>query len=205
MTTFLDQGRSDFEASPVRYIHPDRVSEWLPHLPADLAGELVANPRLQPRLSDIIVAHYDLGACSWQSDIDCAIAALSEQQFSRLIEAAGAIWHGRVFARLIGKSAIQNALSIIDERTFRLAVAKFSFAPAADDDQASTCDIPKKEAVESEGKLCLAAWLSVQPVPISKRVALKFSPTFVFGEPTPKHNVYGPAIVRKCGESLFNG
>jgi hypothetical protein len=191
-----------FETSPVRYVHPDRVIEWLPDLPASVAKDLASNARLWAKLSPIIEAHYDLGACpEMHDDIDHAIAQLPEVRLLRLVEAAGAVWHGKTFAMVIDKATIRSVMKLIDEDAFRLAVAQSALAPKPD--SPITVESLNREAIDREGRLCFSAWLNALPTFVSKRVALKFSPQVVFETPSGQHEVHGPAIVRICGEACL--
>ncbi len=202
MNSSLNRSCSDFEDAPILYIHSSRGSEWLPDVPSHLIKHLSESERLRPRLSQIIVRRYELEACpAIKNDIDHAIALLNHATLSRAAGIAGAIWYGRTLSRLIGKEALGSALSVIDDETFRLAVAHADLAPIRDSGLLEASP-PTKEALLRDGDLCFIAWLNSLPASLAKRVALKFPPDFESGTPSPDHGIYGPAIIRKCGEAF---
>jgi hypothetical protein len=204
MASTLDTHQPVSQDLPVLYIHPSRTSEWLPDIPSSLVKKLIDTGRVHPRLSQIVTQHYQLEPLPpFTGDIDHAIAMLDHGQLLEVVMAAGAIWHGRTLSRLIDKASLKAALSLFGERTYRLAVAEAEFDPSSEADQTPT-ELPPKEMLFEDGKLCFLTWLRCLPVSLSKRVELKFPPGMLTGSPSPAYATLGPDFVRKSGEAIIH-
>jgi hypothetical protein len=205
MSAPFDRSNAIFRDLPIRYIHPDRACEWLPDVPPSTSKQLSENERLWVRLSQIIMHHYDLESCPRLSgDTDQTIAMLNQATLMRVVEIGGAIWHGRTLSKLIDKTALSAALSVIDEATHRMAVANADLAPLPAHNQDFEPEPPAPDAILLNGKLCFISWMNALPGFLSKRIALKFPTEFLSEMPTPDHEIYGPAIVRKSAEAFVH-
>ena len=176
MSTSFHSSNSIFQDLPIRYIHPDRAWEWLPDVPSIVAKQLSENARLWVRLSQIIIHRYDLESCpAISGNRDHAIAMLDQATLRRIVEIGGAMWHGRTLSKLIDKTALSAALTVIDEETYRLAVAHADLAPLAVHSGHSNAEPPSLDAILLNGKLCFVSWLNALPGFLSKRISIEIS------------------------------
>jgi len=205
MSTSFHSSNSIFQDLPIRYIHPDRACEWLPDVPSSVAKQLSENGRLWVRLSRIIIHRYDLESCpAISGNKDHSIAMLDQATLKQVVEIGGAMWHGKNLSKLIDKTALSVALAAIDEGTYRLAVAHAELAPPAAHSHHSNAVPPSHDAIILNGKLCFISWLNALPGFLSKRIRLKFPMEFLSETPSPDHETYGPAIMRKSAEGFVH-
>lgn len=206
MQNFLEQRNilDLFQSFPVRYIHPDRASEWMPDLPVETSQNLMKCARLETRLSAYIIQRYGLEPLTAPShDIDLYIALLDQTMLRQVIGIAGAVWHGKSLRSLISSAALSKLLGGIDLAAYRIALTLTHLAPADDPVDAATPPLTH-DVIWSAGKNCFEAWLLDLPAPFRDRIALKFADPLEFDEPPPHFTSQGPAILRAIGREMLN-
>ncbi len=199
----IGDARSIFEAEPVLYIHPNRVGEWLPDLPAGAAKQLMACRRLTGRLSALIFHRYDLPPvpAAFFESTNATVTGFDYPLIGRLIGVAGAVWHKAALKRLINRDALQPILTGFDDVMMRLvATATYQTAHSSPD---GAPPIPNSEMIWESGKLCFCAWLDSVPQGVQARVVLKFPSDFERGPVPSEYRKDGPELVRTIARGLL--
>lgn len=191
-----------FEDLPGLYVHPERLREWLPDLPAEIGQSLLGCSRLVPRLSRLIAQHYQLPSLDRSESVDLAIAMLDLAALQRVSRLSGAIFHGRQLRTQIARTVIAELLSGLDDQAYHLAATYAELAPPLDESQESG-SLPTGASILQDGRRCFRAWLNAIPESIAKRVALKFPHDFETDSLPPECKLYGPDIVRAAGKELL--
>lgn len=156
------------------HLHPDRMAVCFRSAGvAGLPEKLTSEPRFAARLAGVLHRHYDLAEIDERGGAqeDQALAGLSREELEGLSVRAGVILRAREFlqeirgpvlaalAERFGADGLEDA-----RRHVGLAV-----------DRPKTMDLDALEAmVKLEGEACLAAWIAALPLPLSRRVRLKW-------------------------------
>ena len=195
-----------FMGHPAGYADSGRLAAcFSDSLDAGFGNTLLANGRLQARLSTLITIHYGLPA--WigpeQCDeLDRTIALLPVERLQPIIRRAGAIHWSPVIATAIRTHDVKKLHQEIGEDECAHAITSRDLA---------NHDLPPVPLEELSGKVaedglrCFAAWCDAQPHGIGARVRLKLPASPILDEtsPSPIDN-RGAAIVRAAASQLLN-
>lgn len=155
-------------------IHADRLLACFSTVSSPVVLEHLRNePRFAERLTEIVIGHYGLASVDGDIDpADTVLAGLLVEELDAIALRAGVILNGRVFLREIrgpmlaalgerfGPQALEDA-----RRHAELAIDPM---PVGDLDAL-------EEAVQSDGRACLGAWIASLPKPLAEQVRLKWS------------------------------
>lgn len=188
---------------PAAYIHADRFPECIPDIPALLAARLLRCARLQRNLSELILEHYRLQACTEAafSDAGGRLCLLDAQQLRRVGELAGGIWHARSLRSIILGRTLATILADFDPQLRSIALENVDLAPEPERplDPAALA-----EAIRRDGMDCLSAFLARLPASLRGRVLLKFPAGSAAGSPVSElHAALGPAIIDRVAARVL--
>ncbi len=183
-------------------VHSDRVRDWLPELPKDVAKSLLANKRLQPELEQIIARHYKFTAqMPNPGGEDGSVIALPYSSLEKVIRVAGLIWHSQYLRTLIYKQDLVRLLEGADEDAYRIAMSHSDLRPTTTDGSAET-ETLTSAAIWRDGSRCFFAWSQTLPAACQERIALRLPPDFAPEPIAPSFKKFGPEIIRKVGREL---
>lgn len=180
----------------IRSVHSDRVREWLPEVPQDVAKTLFANKRLHPTLTQMIASHYNIAVgASHAEPGDKPIMNLSHASLAKIIGMAGLIWHSHRVRAVIDKQELLRLLAGMDENAYHMAMAQPSLTPGKAETDKDAEALTSK-ILWRDGYNCFFAWLETLPPPGREWIVLKFPPDFAVEPVTPPFRDYGPKIIR---------
>lgn len=182
-------------------MHPDRIALCFRTVGADgLPDRLVDETRFAERLAQIVTRHYDLVDTDESiEEADRALALLSRENLEKLAMRAGVVLHARQFVQEI-RGPVLTALGerfgadTLDDARRHADLAM---------DKAKIDDLDELEAeIAGDGTACLAAWIEALPVPLKRRVRLKW-PNDHAVPVTDRTGLveHGPVILRRLGLS----
>ena len=183
--------------------HPDRVREWLPDLPEQVAKGLLGNDRLRPLLAKIAARHYAIsgGMADVTHAADRIVLALPYGALTKLIRVAGVAWNSWDLRAIIDKQELIALLTGVDDCAYRVGMACGDASP-------SKAELPRpaekltSERLWRDGHGCFFAWIETLPAMPREWIALKFPPEFAVTPPAPSFTRHGPEIVRRIGKEF---
>lgn len=187
----------DFAAAPITYIETSRLVDCFDgNLSENVCGILQGNQRLQSRLSECILSHYQLPLITQDScdARDLPIVLATTKQLSEIIRRAGAIYWGSAIANAILAPDVAAIESQLGSELSSLAIAN---RPLAGPDQPLKPYDTLTDRVYQDGWYCFVGWCNSLQPGVAARMRLKFASDEVFassaGEP---YNERGVDIIR---------
>jgi hypothetical protein len=190
-----------FMLTPGRYAGPAHIQNCFNGaISAELAAKLVACPRVEDRLSNLLFARYrlsrwlDLEACP---ERDRAIALLPQAEFAGIAQRAGAIYWGASLATAVFGSEVAALQRQLGEGLYQFALANRSLSgPLQSLRPFETLDAK----FLADGWRCLEGWRRSQQRAVADRILLKLPTDYEAGGPLDRVFVEkGPEIVRCAG------
>jgi hypothetical protein len=171
---------------PLAFVDRQRLAACFP---AEVAAERIhalrKEPRFQPRLLELLQAHFQLqplAQAPMPADEDLPVLLMTPEAFRRLPRLCGAIWHAATLSREIRSEVVNQLRAALGNEVFALALAHRSLAGAAD-----LLRQPDEllAAIDHDGALCVSAWLQAQPPLLRDWLRLRLSDPGVHDPRTP--------------------
>ena len=153
----------------LRTASPERLAAVLgPGVPAAVVARLVQSPRLQTRLTALMVSR--LGELGPVTPSQAKALALMPDALVALSRRAGAVWHAGALARTIDGPGRRSLAAAIGEDDYGTALAGLFLAPPAEVLHHPSVDLIGM--IATDGAACLAAWCGKQPATVAGRLNL---------------------------------
>ena len=202
--TMQDTAWRSFMSDPASYAEGSRLAVCFGETvtPA-LGSKLLENTRVQPQISALLVARYELADVA-ESELkpeDRAVALLPARGLQDVAKLAGAIyWSSAIASAVLAKDVQALHNSVGADICARAIKHRDLGAPGLSLAVLDTA-VPDKfvERMTEDGWKCLAAWCDAMPVGVAKRVRLKLpaSPPLDTQAASP-FTERGPNIVRRA-------
>ncbi|MGX1789192.1 SctK family type III secretion system sorting platform protein [Bosea sp. NPDC055332] len=163
-----------FVASPATYVTPERLAAAFDQaVTPEACRRLLALPRLEARLSDLLCSQNRLSATLGQDavpDSDRAILLLAPVALRSLLRLAGAIHFAGSLSRIVLASEVRALDKALGSGVLARALARRDLAGPAEGLTVSTELI---EQIDRAGWSCLLAWAASLPAEIGARLRLQ--------------------------------
>lgn len=163
-----------FAASPATYVTPKRLAAAFDEaITPEACRRLLALPRLEARLSDLLCSRNRLSATLGQDavpDADRIILVLAPAALRSLLRLAGAIYFAGALSRVVLASEVRALDKALGPGVLARALARRDLAGESDTLPAS------EELIEQIGRAgwsCLLAWAATLPAEIGVRLRLQ--------------------------------
>lgn len=163
-----------FAASPATYVTPKRLAAAFDEaITPEACRRLLALPRLEARLSDLLCSRNRLSATLGQDavpDADRVILVLAPAALRSLLRLAGAIYFAGALSRVVLASEVRALDKALGPGVLARALARRDLAGESDTLPASEELI---EQIDRAGWSCLLAWAATLPAEIGVRLRLQ--------------------------------
>lgn len=163
-----------FAASPATYVTPKRLAAAFDNaITADAGRRLLAIPRLEGRLSDLLCSRNGLSATLGQDavpDADRPVLLLPPILLHNLLRLAGAVYFAGALSRIVLASEVRAIDKALGPGVLGRALTRRDLAGPAERLPA-TLDLT--EQVDRAGWSCLLAWAAPLPAEIAARLRLQ--------------------------------
>lgn len=169
-------------------LDPGSVAAWLGHgLPASVVKRLMAVPRFAGRVSGLIEAR--MGELPPQLEpTQAALLEMDRWALTGLALRAGAVWYGRLIAKMIDGASVRALVSEIGPQLRTTGLQRRDLAP---DIQAEDLEL-LSQGLERQGMGCIKAWAMQQAPGIAMRLELRLPRRPMASD---EHAQFGPAII----------
>lgn len=184
-------------------VHPDRMAAcFRAGGSTGFAERLIGEPRFAGRLAALLARHYDLADISGHESgrADVALAGLDLKELERLEPRAGVICRASLFVQEIRGPVLAafgerfGIEALEDARAHQDLAGEYLAAPDLD---------ALETAVREDGRACLAAWITVLPEQLARRVKLKWADEAAVPVTSdPDILARGPEILRRLASSV---
>ncbi len=165
----------EFNRVPSRYLHDSWANSWIP---STVYERLKASKRAEKRLSEQILAYFDLNS-DFIYDFEDPLrrlALLPPALLDRLVFFCGIAVNAPQIAKVVARDTLKSLKSNIGADAYRFALRKAAFlvGPKAFSSPSSACFEDFNAHARLCGLKCLEASFHNQPHALTARVALKF-------------------------------
>ncbi|TWG99546.1 YOP protein translocation protein K (YscK) [Mesorhizobium sp. J18] len=189
-----------FLEEPASYAAVEHLEPCFDHAISRQACErLLADRRLNERLSGLLAQHYELpgmpaGAEQDLDPADRSIVLSDSQNIGEIVLRAGAIyWANTIAGTVLGREAAALHAALGSELCAFAVANKDLAGPRQPVEPSETL----RDRIMADGWRCLAAWCRAIDPAISARFRLKLSPSAPLGEAEMPFAEIGPAVVRR--------